>query len=491
MRSFGWLRQLFGITRPAILGVFAFLGVFGMVEAESWTFLTLISLAALALLQMILRRQSKPVWTRKALTLVCTSILLLLVLSLSIFNFLPYEALAEWGQFLALRSLGGVGSIFLPFIVLLQPLFLGVAWLLWKPIDAILKKRILDAAMKLRVAYPNLTVIGITGSVGKTTTKELLAHILQSKHPLVTPEHVNSEMGVAQWMLRTLPKLSKDEKRVVIVEMGAYCKGEIAFLCRLVKPSVGILTSIGTQHLALFGSAEALEEAKGELIESLPQDGRAFLNGDNDGCRRVAKKSKCPVTLVGTGGHLDLEAFDIEETAGGIRFRIGDLPFTVPLHGTHNVTNVLLAVAAAEHVGAPIKESAAVLSSFAPLKNTFEVRQERGVTILDDTHNASPASFQAAIDWARSHPAEKKILLTSGIIELGEEEEKVHTKLGADSAPVFQEAIFTTKHSAHAFERGFARPVKILGKEHFRIPAGSLLVCIGLVPASVIRRVLP
>ncbi|HLD71334.1 MAG TPA: UDP-N-acetylmuramoyl-tripeptide--D-alanyl-D-alanine ligase [Candidatus Peribacteraceae bacterium] len=471
LRSFGILRQLFGITRPVLIAAGIALGHVGSMRLHPWTLVTLGALALLTVIQIVLRRQPRPVWTQKALTLTGTAALLTLIAGLLLIQ-------------------GEATHVLLPLMVLLQPLFLALAWILWKPVDVVLKNRILGAALKLRAAYPNLTVVGITGSVGKTTTKELLAHILKRKNPFVTPEHVNSEMGVAQWVQRTLPEMGKEEERLVIVEMGAYRKGEITFLCSLAKPQIGILTSIGTQHLALFGGAEALVEAKAELIEALPTNGHAFLNGDNEACRTVAKKAKCPVTLVGTGGHLDLEAFEIEETPGGIRFQIAQQPFTVPIHGTHNVTNVLLAVAAAEHLGIPMQESADSLRSFVPIKNTFEVREEQGVTILDDTHNASPASFAAAIEWARSHPAAKKILLTSGIIELGEEEEKVHTKLGADSAPVFQEAIFTGKHSAAAFERGYGRKVKILGKGENIIPPGSLLVCIGFVPQSIIQRIL-
>lgn len=473
MRSFGWLRQLFGVTRPVILVLMGVIGFFGFLTTDMWIPVALSLLGALSAVQILLKKQPLPVWTEKAMTLTVTSLLLLAAASIAI-------------------ARNAIASVALPFLPLLAPFILMISWTLWKPADFLLKQRIMRKASRLRSQYPRLTVIGVTGSAGKTTTKELLARVLHARAPLITPEHVNSEMGVAAWLLRELPKLKRDEERILIIEMGAYTKGEIAFLCRLSKPSIGVLTSIGLQHLALFGSREALRSAKAEILLGLPKDGHAFVNGDNEECRAVAKLSLCPVTLVGTGGHLDLEAFDIEETTQGIRFRADGESFSVPMHGTHNVTNVLLAIAVGKHLGVSAREAASPLRTYQPLKKTFELREEHGVFILDDTHNASPGSFETAIEWARAHPAEKKILLTSGLIELGEEEEKVHTKLGADSSLVFSDAIFTQKKGAEAFQKGFGKNIHVLRRgERFTTPKGALLVCIGFVSPALIKQVLP
>jgi len=497
LRSEGWLTQLAGKSRLILLGILCCTGLLlflyvrfsyipslneqiddpafdpqlslalGMVMAGAFVLLWIGSFAALSMLQIILRKQRFPKWTQKALLIVLCALLLDAFLLLAI----PET------------------HLLLP---LTQAPVVFVVWLLLKPLDAFLKERILAKAARLRASFSHLTVIGITGSVGKTTTKELLQHVLKQKNPLVTPEHVNSEMGVAQWLLKELPKLDANEPRIMIVEMGAYRAGEIALLCEIAKPSLGVLTYIGTQHLALFGSQQKLMETKGELLQALPSDGHAFINGDSDLCREIAKTAPCPVTIVGTGGHLDMEAFDIEEKSDGVRFRIKEENISLPLHGTHQVTNVLLAIAVAEHLGMDLASIARALKSFAPLKRTFEVRIEHGVTILDDTHNASAASFCAAIEWARAQPADKKYLVTSGLIELGEEQERTHERLGADSAGIFEETYFLSAKSAKAFERGLGKPVRILTKNHIpMLPKNSLLICIGLVPPSIIQKFLP
>lgn len=480
LREEGWFRQIFGLLRPVLLGLFGFLGFLGFLSDDTWLLITLVALAAASLFQIALRRQPSPVWTQKAVVLFATSLAFTGILSLTLsLPPTPYSLLATPYSPLTVA------------IPLLSPFLLFLSWLLFLPLDRFLKRRVMARAEALRERKRKLIVIGVTGSQGKTTTKELLKHILRDRSPLVTPEHVNSEMGVAEWLNRELPKIADDDERILVIEMGAYRQGEIRLLCAIAQPTMAVLTGIGTQHMALFGSQENLLAAKAELLEALPETGRAYVNGDHDLAREAAKHARCPVTIVGTGGACDIEAFDIEETPRGIRFRAGDTLFEMPLHGTHNVTNVLLAVACAQALGIPLPVCTLALRTFAPLRHTFDVRMENGVTILDSTHNASPASFAAAIEWARGQPAERKVLVTSGLIELGEVEERTHAELGALSAKVFVEAFFTKDRSRKAFERGFGRPVALLPKQPAPLQPGSLLVCVGLVTEERIRSLLP
>ena len=507
LRSEGWFRQLFGVARPLLLSAFLALwvlypaelaersGVYPMqLTREVFTLAGLSSLALLSLLQIAVGKQPYPVWTKKAFILVLTS----LFLTTSLIPLLRTD------------------SFVLLTIPLLQPFTLALAWFMWWPIDRTLKQRIIKRAMRLRAQFPDLMVIGVTGSVGKSTTKELLAHILPEAK--ATPAHVNTELGVAQWLTEQLSdksevrlpaealakagssmstprqargalRLSKGE--VLIIEMGAYRRGEIALLCEITKPKIGIVTYVGTQHLALFGSETALFEAKAELVASLPQDGRAFLNGDSALSRRMRERARCPVTIVGTGGPCDLEAFDAEETSRGVRFTATGTHLEIPLRGTHNIVNVLLAIACAQHLGVPLPTIAERLRTFSPLKHTFEVRSEQGVLVLDDTHNASPASFKAAIAWARSQPFERKVLLTSGLIELGEAQERIHVELGGFAAEVFDDVLFLHRNPASQFQRGYGRTVRILSPATPSVPRSSLLVCIGRMPHETIRRLLP
>ncbi len=504
LRERSFLSLIGGKIRPAVVVAFFFLLV--VIPVASLPILAALgALDALTVAQFLLRRQRMPVWTSKAKTLVGFSLIL--------------DAAAAW-----LLSQVPLGWIILPVLPLLQAATLALSWAAFLPVDHALKRQIMAKAKTRRDAHPELTVIGITGSVGKTTTKELLAHILQvrpntqhnqnlvppspsseggqqgegsgaggqgDRGPMFTPAHVNSEVGVAQWILKHLPTDPLPQGTPLIVEMGAYRAGEVAELCAFVRPSIGIVTFIGSQHLALFGSQEALIKAKGELLVSLPETGHAFLNGDCERCREMARFCRCPVTVVGTGGPGDLEAYDIEETTTGIRFAVGEVPFAVPLHGTHNVVNVLLTIAVAEHLGMARQAIAERLRTFRPPHRTFEVRQESGITILDDTHNASATSFKAAIAWAKSQPFAHRTLLTNGIIELGEEHERTHRELGALAAEVFQNVIFLDRRSASFFTEGFGKPITVLNKNTVPIPPDSLLVCVGRMSPATIGRLLP
>lgn len=475
-REQGFLRKLFGLVRPAVVaGTIAMAFV---MPSLPWLFFALVILAGTSVLQMLLRRQPVPVATQKALAVIT----LALVLTIGLCVLLP--------------------PTLFPALVLGQPLVVMITWVLLWPLDSFLKRRILQRAKALRSKHPEIIAIGITGSVGKTTTKELLAHIL-SDRAVATPAHVNSEIGVARWMMSQLSAISdqrsgKNQKLnaersplVAVVEMGAYRRGEIALLCDIVQPQIGVITFIGSQHLTLFGSQDALCNAKAELLESLPSDGHAFINGDSDLSAGLKNHSRAPVTLIGTGGHADLEAFDIEETPQGLRFRALNTTFTLPLHGTHNTGNALLTIAVARHLGLTLEEMRMRMATFQPPHRTFEMRDEAGVHILDDTHNASAASFSAGIGWARGQPFDQKILLTPGLIELGEEQERTHRELGSLSADVFDRAIFLSKSAADQFARGFGRDPELYGKRTAKVPTGSLLVCIGRMSPSILKSLLP
>ncbi|MBT5637735.1 MAG: UDP-N-acetylmuramoyl-tripeptide--D-alanyl-D-alanine ligase [Candidatus Peribacter sp.] len=461
LRSAGILKQLLGIVRPAIL-------ILGIVLRN--IDIALIGLALFSASSIGLRRQRYPVWTMKARILVTVSLIITGGMSYGLL------IIDHW---------------LLIGIPLLQPVSVLVAWTLFLPIDRTMKNRIMKKASDLRAQFSQATVVGITGSVGKTTTKELIAHILKDRNVLCTPAYVNSEMGVSQWLLKELPSRDRDEELVIIVEMGAYRTGEIKKLCSVTKPAMGVITFIGSQHIALFGSQERLCQAKGELLESLPEDGKAFINGDNSLCESMKDKCRCAITSVGTGGHADLEAFDIEETGDGIRFKLDQQHFSLNLHGTHNVTNILLAIAVAEKLGLDRASSAARLRSFEPPHHTFSVHKHGSITVLDDTHNASPSSFRASLAWAKSQPMGQKILITPGLIELGRDEDRIHRELGTASNGIIDRVIFTGKHGRNAFAEGFNGSVETFGKEVSAIKEGDLLLCVGRVSQKHIDRLIP
>jgi UDP-N-acetylmuramoyl-tripeptide--D-alanyl-D-alanine ligase len=443
LRRDGWLRQLWGLIRPAltILSVAAII-----LLPRATTVLAGIALfAGLSAAQILLRKQRYPKPTSKALALFATALLINIMLIIGIR--LP---------------------LLFPLLMLLQPAVMIIAWLLWKPVDAVLKKRVMNRAAMLRSQMKNATVIGIAGSVGKTTVKELIAHLTQDLKPIVTPAHVNTEMGVAQWLISKSYKPQATSHKLLIVEMGAYKKGEIALLCRIAQPTIGVMTALGSDHLALFGSEQNIIDANGELIAALPKNGHAFFYGDNDGCRELAKHTPCPVTIADADGSL-------KHT----------------LQGRHNDYNVSLAAAVARHLGVKNDRIKELLKNFKPQAHTFSLKTERGVTILDDTYNISPLSMRAAIEWAEARTERPRILLTSGLQETGQDEDRFLEELGTKAAKCVERVIFTDTHGADIFARTFGKPVEILNKDTDRVAAGSILLAVGRMPLATVNRLLP
>ncbi|MDO8468417.1 MAG: UDP-N-acetylmuramoyl-tripeptide--D-alanyl-D-alanine ligase [Candidatus Peribacter sp.] len=470
-RSEGLFLQTFGFLKPLILLLALPVLLHRWVPHDTWTIGVLSLLTMLTVIRLAANRQPRPVWTMKAIALMGGAVIFVLLAALLVLVLPP-----EYVPALAV-------------IPLLAPLALLLSWSLFLPVDILLKRRIMRSALALRNRNDHLIVIGITGSVGKTTTKELLLHLLRDQGAASTPAYVNSEIGVARWIIQTLSGASVP--KILIVEMGAYRSGEIRRLCQISRPLIGIITFIGSQHMALFGSQEKLLAAKAELFDTLPPEGAGIVNGDSPFAPELRKHAHCRTVTVGTGGPADLEAFDIEETATGLRFRTGNTMITTPLHGTHNVTNILLAMAAAEVLGIKRPEIARRLPSFRPPEHTFSVRAIGSVTLLDDTHNASQASFKASIGWSKSQPAEEKVLLTSGLIELGEDEDRVHSQLGVEAAGVFDRVIFAHARHARSFARGYGKPVEILSKKTQPVSPRSLFICVGRIPEETVRRLLP
>lgn len=444
--------QLFGSIRPIILAASIMLMVLPFSFTQTATFLLLVQavFATLTLIQFALRKQRMPRWTNKAILITTFSLFITFCAIDYAYRFLPSLILI---------------------LVVLQPLMVLLTWSLLKPLDFFLKSRVMNKARDLRASWKDATVIGIAGSVGKTTTKELINHLLQDLNPTTTPAHVNTEMGVAQWIINNHYKLQTTNYKLMIVEMGAYRKGEIKLLSDIAQPTIGVMTALGSDHLALFGSEQAIIEANGELIEALPKDGHAFFYGENDGCRELAKKALCDVTLT-----TDLKSIN---------------QFEMPLQGAHNVHNVYLAVAVARHFKIADKRIAELLKSFRQTAHTFDVKTESGVLVLDDTYNISPLSFKAALDWAVEQKQRPRVLLTSGLQETGSKEDRFLKELGAQAKDAVERVVFTNKHGADIFSSAFGKDVEILSSSTKKVEAGSVLVCVGRMPLSTITRLLP
>jgi UDP-N-acetylmuramoyl-tripeptide--D-alanyl-D-alanine ligase len=284
----------------------------------------------------------------------------------------------------------------------------------------------------------DLRIIGITGSVGKSTTKELTTTVLKRRYrTLKNPGNLNNEIGLPM----TLWRLSDGHDRAVL-EMGFYVPGEIKFLCDLALPSVGVLTTIGTVHAERAGSIDEIAEGKAELVQALPPapDGVAILNFDDDLVRAMADKTDAQVFYYGLSPEADLWADQVEGLGlEGIKFRLHhqgeSLYMKIPLIGRHSVHTVLRAAAVGLVEGLSWEEITYGLKSEHTQLRLVAVKAECGAMILDDTYNASPKSMLADLNLLEEMDG-RKIAVLGDMLELGRYEDQGHRMVGIRSAEV-------------------------------------------------------
>ena len=287
--------------------------------------------------------------------------------------------------------------------------------------------------------HPDLTVIGITGSSGKTSTKDLLASVLSAAAPTVAPVgSLNSEVGVPLTVFRTAP-----DTRFLVVEMGARGVGHIEYLTTIAPPRIGIELNVGTAHVGEFGSREAIGVAKAELVAALPADGLAILNADDSVVRAMGDRTSARVQLVGTAPAAEVRAEDIRlDSAGRPSFTLvtpqGGAEVELALHGEHHVGNALAVVACALECGLDLDLIVRVLRTAVPASRwRMEVTERAdGVTVVNDAYNANPDSMRAALKAlvamgrdADGAPRRTWAVLGS-MLELGPESTTEHDAVG-------------------------------------------------------------
>ncbi len=287
-----------------------------------------------------------------------------------------------------------------------------------------------------RRRFPKLVTVGVTGSVGKSSTKELIYSVLKTKFvTLKTEGNFNNEIGVPL----TLLQLDETYERAVL-EMGMYALGEIRTLCEIAQPRTGVVTIVGPVHLQRLGSIENIAKAKSELIESLPADGHAILNGDDPRVRAMRELSKAPVMFYGLDPSNDIWADEIEgHGLEGIEFALhhGDkqVHLHVPVLGQHSVHNVLAATAVGLTEDLSWEEIVSGLLDVSAQLRLLAVPGKGGITILDDTYNASPASVLAALNLL-SDLSGRKIVVLGDMLELGDYEQEGHRVVGLRAAEI-------------------------------------------------------
>jgi UDP-N-acetylmuramoyl-tripeptide--D-alanyl-D-alanine ligase len=316
----------------------------------------------------------------------------------------------------------------------------AVAVLAERPVEApaVIVGDVLAALAALATAVcaelPGSTVIGVTGSSGKTSTKDLLARLTARIGPTVAPAgSFNNEIGHPLTVLR-----ADEATRCMVLELSAKNVGHIAYLARIAPPKIGVVLNVGTAHLGFFGSRETIAQAKGELVEALPADGVAVLNADDPMVAAMAGRTRARVTWYGRTERADVRAEDVTVDERGrasftLRTPSGSAPVGLRLYGEHAVDNALAAAAAAYELGLPVAVIAQELSEAEPRSRwRMEVTDRAdGVTVINDAYNANPDSMRAAFRAldALAGPR-RRFAVVASLAELGEHSDALNEDVG-------------------------------------------------------------
>src|SRR4051812_21471482 len=343
------------------------------------------------------------------------------------------------------------------FVFALLPLALIVANAVLAPYENQTQRSFYSEAVT-QLARVHPFVIGITGSYGKSSSKAMLAHILQFHGPtLAASGSINTVMGVTRHIREDLVP----GHRFMVVEMGAYAVGSIKRLCALTPPSAGLITAVGDMHLDRFGSTEAIFEAKSELAKALPPGGILVCNADSPNALRIARQSThSRVLLYGEHhpGGLDTRLEKVRFTKQGTHFvlQTADRAYTcfTPLLGRPIVLNLAGAFTLATAVGVDPEVAVASFRTLKPVSNRLEVVEDAGVTWIRDAYNSNQYGFRAALEVAADLPAARRFLVTPGVIELGPEQHSVNRALSREAAMVCDGTVVVSETNRVAFAEG-------------------------------------
>ena len=332
-------------------------------------------------------------------------------------------------------------AFFMALAYYLQPIFMWLATLIMKPIENKINMGFYKSAQEKIKQREDLTVIGITGSFGKTSTKFIVGTILSSKfNVLNTPESYNTPMGLSKVINNSLTK----EHQVFVAEMGAKVLGEIREVAELAQPQIGIITSIGPVHMETFKNIDNIMKTKYELIEELPTDGIAVFNYDNEHIQKLADKTFKEKMLYGLENveKLDLYADEIEVSEKGSSFNLKDkvgnsIRCTTKLLGRHNIYNLLAGACVGVIMGLSFEEICKGIKKVQPVEHRLNVIEAaNGVIIIDDAFNSNPIGTKAALEVLSEFKEGNKIVITPGMIELGDMEESANREFGVNMAKV-------------------------------------------------------
>jgi UDP-N-acetylmuramoyl-tripeptide--D-alanyl-D-alanine ligase len=370
----------------------------------------------------------------------------MLVLSLAV---VLIFSLADFSEF-SLKIYAAVCAL----VMALSPFAVMLSNLINSPIEWSFRQWYIGDAKRILKSMPNLKIIGVTGSYGKTSTKYALARVLSEKYNVViTPGSFNTLLGV----VRTIREHLTRDAEVFIVEMGAKRKGDIKEICDLVHPKMGIITSIGPQHLNTFGSIETVASTKFELADAVKeQNGIMFLNTDNEYIKEKTNAYNHVAYGISSG---EIRAEKIQTDRHGCKFDIvfknKKIPVQTKLLGKHNVLNIISAVAAAIELGISENDIKYAVSRLEAVEHRLQMKPLfSGSLLIDDAYNANPEGSLEALRVLGGFAPMKRIVVTPGLVELGNREEECNTALGRACAENCDEIYFVGLERSKPLKKG-------------------------------------
>ncbi len=326
-----------------------------------------------------------------------------------------------------------------------------------RPVEKLINKGFYNDAVRILSSMPDLKIIGITGSYGKTSTKHYLHRILSEKYDvMMTPGSFNTTLGV----IRTIREHLKPYNEVFIVEMGAKQLGDIKEICDLVHPSMGIVTAVGEQHLESFKSIENVQHTKFELVDSLPEDGLAVINDDFPFiANREVSNVKCVRYAVNNTSNAAYSVKDIIYDETGTSFCIVSNNHEISLHtrlvGECNISNLVAAVIIALTLDVPEEKIRYAVEKIEQVEHRLNLkRTPGGITIIDDAFNSNPTGSSMAMDVLARFNKGKRIVITPGMIELGDKQYEYNETLGRKIASSADIAIIVGEYNREALVNG-------------------------------------
>lgn len=323
------------------------------------------------------------------------------------------------------------------------------------PIEKAINRYYYNDAKRIIESNKNLIIIGVTGSFGKTSTKNYLAGILAEKYNvLVTPGNFNTLLGV----IRTIREQLRPYHQVFIVEMGAKQKNDIKEICDLVHPTIGIVTAVGEMHLETFKTVENIQDTKFELINSLPANGIGVINYDSKYINNYKGiTSKCNVIHYAVENNAEYKAENVQYGANGVSFKLNDEQFNSRLLGIGNLLNILAAIAVADHLDVDKNKQRRAIARLQPVEHRLSMKVANGITVLDDAYNSNPQGAKMALDVLKNfavNEGNRRIVITPGFVEMGARQYEANRELGKTIATSCDYAIVVNATNREAIKQG-------------------------------------